>query len=80
MLAGVGAAAEQLRGLVPKALAVLERALDDPEQGAKVALAVLRAVGLWGLKPVKEPDLLAYHLHSELKIELESLLDSKAER
>ncbi|MCM8750411.1 hypothetical protein NET02_14770 [Thermomicrobiaceae bacterium CFH 74404] len=58
---------ERLRGLVPKALAVLERALDDPEQGPKLALAVLKAVGLWGLEPVRRPDAWAYQLAAEFE-------------
>lgn len=61
---------EQLRGLVPKALEVLERALDDPEQGPKLALAVLKAAGLWGLKPVSQPEAWAYQLSAELEAEL----------
>jgi len=56
---------EQLRALVPKALAVLERALDDPVEGPKLALAVLRAAGLWGLRPVREPDVVTYQLRGE---------------
>lgn len=50
------AAEEQLRALLPKALAVLERSLDDPLAGPRVALALLRAAGLWGLEPVRKPD------------------------
>jgi hypothetical protein len=57
---------EQLRALVPKALEVLGRALDDPGQGPKLALAVLRAAGLGGLKPVSMPEAWAYQL-SELE-------------
>lgn len=53
---------ERLRSLVPKALEVLERALDDPHEGPKLALAVLRAAGLWGLEPVRRPDAWAYQL------------------
>ncbi len=57
----------RLRALVPKALEVLERALDDPEQGPKLALAVLKAAGLWGLKPVSKPDAWAYRLSAEFE-------------
>jgi hypothetical protein len=57
---------ERLRALVPKALEVLERELDDPEQGPKLALAVLKAAGLWGLKPVSRPEAWAYQLSAEL--------------
>lgn len=41
-------AEERLRALVPKALEVQERALEDPEQGPKLALAVLKAAERWG--------------------------------
>jgi hypothetical protein len=57
---------ERLRALVPKALAVLERALEDPHEGPRLALAVLKAAGLWGLEPVREPSALAYQLSAEL--------------
>lgn len=56
----------RLRALAPKALAVLKRALDDPEQGPKLALAVLRACGLWQLEPVPKPDWVAYQLSAEV--------------
>lgn len=49
----------RLRALAPKALAVLKRALDDPEQGPKLALAVLRACGLC-VGGVPKPDWVAY--------------------
>lgn len=65
------AAEERLRALVPKALAVLERALDDPEQGPRLAVMVLKAAGLWGLKPVSKPEAWTYQLGAEL----EALLD-----
>ena len=56
---------DRLRDLVPRALDVLERALDenaDPKQAVPVALAVLRAGGLQGLERPAEPNraLLAY--------------------
>jgi ferric-dicitrate binding protein FerR (iron transport regulator) len=57
---------ERLRALVPKALEVLERALDDPEQGPRLALAVLKAAGLWGLEPVDEPSARSYQLSAAL--------------
>jgi hypothetical protein len=56
----------RLRALVPKALEVLERALEDPHEGPRLALAVLRAAGLWGLKPVSRPEAWAYQLSAEL--------------
>lgn len=42
---------------------MLERALGDPEQGPKLALAVLRAVGV---EPVPKPDWVAYQLSAEV--------------
>ncbi len=67
----------RLRALVPKALEVLERALEDPEQGPRLALAVLRAAGLWGLKPVSRPDPLLYQLSARFD-ELRSDLGAEA--
>ncbi|MCM8746786.1 hypothetical protein NET03_09640 [Thermomicrobium sp. CFH 73360] len=60
-------AEERLRALVPKALDVVERTLDDPAQGPKVALALLRAAGLWGLEPVSKPSLRLYQLSADLE-------------
>ena len=49
---------ERLRSLVPKALEVLEKVLAneaDPKLSANVALAVLRAAGLYGLEQPSKP-------------------------
>jgi hypothetical protein len=70
----------RLRSLVPTALDVLERALDDPEQGLRLALAVLRAVGLWGLQRVTEPNPVLYQLSVGLSARLASDLGTEAER
>ena len=63
---------ESLRSLVPKALAVLERALSDeaePKQALSAALALLRAVGLQSLQPPDRPA--RYRTDNELDSELE---------
>ncbi len=41
---------ERLRSLVPKALDTLEAAVSDEQQGVAVAVHILKAVGLYGLR------------------------------
>lgn len=61
---------ERFRDLAPKALTVLERALDEPECDPKLALLVLRMVGLDNLpapvRPSKELLRLSLALNPEL--------------
>jgi hypothetical protein len=64
----------RLRALVPKAVAALDEALDDrgdPKQRTTVALAILRAVGLWGLEPPRRPERLELVYDEELGMEVE---------
>ena len=52
-----GTAAERLRAMLPKALAVLERRLDDYDHGLQAAVQVVKLVGLEKLgRPTGETD------------------------
>ena len=62
---------QRLRALAPKVLDCLERALDDPQQGPKVALSLLRILGFSQLRRTAEPDLSLYELTAELGVRFE---------